>query len=184
MYRLLMVIHLVTLGVWAGVLVTAGAAAAVIFPTAKGLDATAKILPAETPDQWRLVGGRIANSVFLAADTAQLVLAGIAVLSVVALGLNKFLRAGIGLAVWMIALAGAVMSVAYHLLVLQPRMGTNLGKYWTAAQEGRTNDAVMFREAFSADHPTATTVMVVITSLVLVSLVGALVSALPREPKE
>lgn len=178
MNRLALIVHVLTLCLWAGVLTGVSIAAATIFPTAKKLEATSTIFPQGTADQWRLVAGRIANQVFLVADSVQLVLCGAAILTIVILGVRKALKPGSALVIWLMALAGAVMTLAYHLLVLQPRMAQNLSGYWQNAAAGQTALADQFRAAFNDDHPTASTVLVTITILVLVAGGAALWSGI------
>ena len=178
MNRLALIVHVLTLCLWAGVLTGVSIAAATIFPTAKKLEATSTIFPQGTADQWRLVAGRIANQVFLVADTVQLVLCGAAIVTIVILGVRKALKPGSALVIWLMALAGAVMTLAYHLLVLQPRMAQNLSGYWQNAAAGQTALADQFRAAFNDDHPTASTVLVTITILVLVAGWAALWSGI------
>jgi hypothetical protein len=175
MTRVLTTIHLCVLGLWAGALLMAGGAAAVIFPTVKDLQAQVPALSTYTGEHWRLVGGRVANKIFLIADIAQLILAGKALLTLAMLGLRRApaIRAGRVAIVWIAGLGASLMLLSYHLLVLQPRMGANLRKYWDAAGAGQNVQAQEFRLAFDADHPTASRVLITLAVLVVITLIAA-----------
>lgn len=173
-------INVSVLGVWLGALITTGAAAAIIFSTAKPLAPTIPSMSAYTGEHWRLLGGQIASKIFFVTDIVQFVCAGLAIVSLGLLAI--FGRAHIGrihLGLRVITLSAALSVLMYHLFVLQPRMSVSLREYWDAASAGDNAKAQSFKAKFDADHPTASTTLIATASLVLISLAFA---AWPMRP--
>ncbi len=159
LYRIGETVHLTALGVWAGALFGAGVAAAVAFPTMKGLDPTLGAYPDYTGEHWVLAAGRVAARVFLIADITQFVCAFLAVGGFVLAAVAgdrvrswlKFFRAG--------ALGVAFLLVSYHLLIQGPRMDRDLRAYWDAAASGDNATARVHQDAFAARHGGASRIM-------------------------
>ncbi len=168
----LLVLHILALSLWLGCVVTAGLAAAIIFPTMKSLDPQLPAYAGYTGDHWMLAAGRIADRIFDATDTAQVGAAGVALLTGVALLAARGLRARPPIALaWLVALAAALGVLAYTLTVLRPRMTTNLVTYWDAASRADNPAAEAARAAFSAEHPLASNLMAATALLVLLALI-------------
>ncbi|MGQ0628914.1 MAG: hypothetical protein ACT4PL_12540 [Phycisphaerales bacterium] len=70
------------------------------------------------------------------------------------------------IAAGIVLLSVAVSLVAYRVMVLQPRMNVNLRAYWNAAAAGEQAIADAAQAAFSADHPTASNVLLSLTLIV------------------
>ncbi|MBL8757761.1 MAG: hypothetical protein JNK35_04945 [Phycisphaerae bacterium] len=177
--RALHAIHVTALGLWSGSLLMTAAMAAVTFPTMKSL---APMLPGYagyTGDHWMIAAGKVANTAFAISDGVQFVCAMLAagslLVAAVFAGLN-WRRPGV--VVRAVIMGSALGVLAYHLLVLSPRMAVNLRQYWLLAEAGKTSDAEAVRAAFTADHPTASTVMATLAGLSLIGLIlGALAGA-------
>lgn len=171
-------LHTLALGVWLGVVVLSGAAAATIFPTMKALAPSLPAYAAYTGDHWMLAAGKVADRVFAASDVAQFACATLA-------GAGLMLARPIRHEWWrtpraaarICLLCCAITLLAYQLFVLSPRMQGNLKGYWAAALAGDTPLAETLRAAFSADHPTATNVL---GATALVVLAAGLLAAWPE----
>lgn len=174
--RILHALHLTALGVWSGSLLMTAATAAITFPTMKSLAPALPGYAGYTGDHWMIAAGKVANTAFAISDGVQFVCAIIAagslLISAVFAGLD-WRRPGV--VVRAIIMGSALGVLAYHLLVLAPRMAVNLRQYWSLAEAGRSAEAEAIRAAFTADHPTATAVMATLAGLSLAALfLGAL----------
>lgn len=170
LYRIGETVHLTALGVWAGALFGAGVAAAVAFPTMKGLDPTLGAYPDYTGEHWMLAAGRVAARVFLITDMTQFVCAFLAVVGFVvatvagdkARSWLKFFRAA--------SLGVAFLLVSYHLLIQGPRMDRDLRAYWDAAAAGDNATAKAHQDAFAAQHGGASRIMTATFGATLLTL--------------
>lgn len=173
-------VHLAALGLWLGILIATGAAAALVFPAMKALDPTLPAYAAFDRPHWTLAAGHVAERYFRASDGAQVALAGVAWLTLpiapVCFGRQR------RMAIVRVALVSALSaSLAWQLLSLRPRMDLHLAAYRAAAIAGETDRAEGERAAFAALHPTATRAMATNAALALLALAaGALDVARPR----
>jgi len=166
-------VHLLSLAVWLGGVVMSGVVAAVIFPLMRTLDPTLGAYPGYTGDHSNLAAGRIAARVFLIADAAQFVCATLALVAMTVLivrGAITNRRWGHGVRV--VSLSVAITTLSYHLMILGPRMDTNLHSYWAAAAAGNNEAAETARLAFSDDHPKASRSL----GILAISVGGCLIS--------
>ncbi len=164
-------VHLASLGLWLGILIATGAAAAMVFPAKKALDPTLPAYAAFEQPHWTLAAGHVAEHYFRASDGAQVALAGIAWLTLPIAA--AFFGGRRALAVVRIALVAALsVSLAWQLLSLRPRMDLHLSAYRAAAIAGETDRAEEERSAFAALHPTASRAMAGTAALVLLALVA------------
>lgn len=172
--RLAQTVSVVALGVWTGALAMAGLCAGLTFATSKDMQPT---LPsfANFPDEhWRIAGGQIAQRIFVASDIVQLACAAIAVAALGAISLwGRSWFTPRRMVVRVITLALPMCVLSYQLLVLAPRMDTNLRNYWASAQAGEVDKARAFRAAFEEDHPTASKVLSATCALALVAFIAA-----------
>lgn len=172
-------IHLTALGLWLGIVVMTGAAAAVLFPTLKKLNPTLPDFAAYNGEHWRIAAGKPASTLFSIADSAQLMCALLAVVSV--LVLIFFVKVPVRRPAMLIrlgALALAMAALGFELFFLAPGMWTSLAAFWTAAAAGQNEVAEKFRAAFDADHPRASATLSATAACVFVSLfTGAWVAA-------
>jgi len=168
-------LHAVALAVWLAVVVGAGMAAAVVFPTMKELDPTLPGFVASPGDHWLIAGGHVGRTVFAISDRVQPVCVVIAVVSLAAL--TRMQRVGWGwLSIrWSLVGGAGVMAVASGVW-LSPRMDANLVAYWEATKAGRVVEAGIYRRAFDADHPKASTLLSVTAGSVLLAIAGAAAS--------
>ncbi len=175
------------LSLWFGSLVTIGVTAAIAFPTMKGLDPALPTYAAYQGEHWQIAAGRIMAQVFFVGDGIQLIaLCGVSLitglhLTVFRQPLNRPANAIRTLLV--VVLLG---TVAYHTLLLAPRMNANLQLYWSQAELAGEWEAP--KAAFDADHKRAERIMG-LNALLLVALVAASAAALTgggpgREPEE
>lgn len=172
----LLCLHVVSLCLWGAAVLGSGLAAAIAFPTMKALDPHLPAYSAYEGDHWMLAAGKIANRVFEITDAVQMAMAALAVFTAVGLLVARVCRVrSIAGAMWLACVAAAVGVLAYTLLTLRPAMAVDLHAYWDAALAGDTPTAESAREAFSAEHPTASNLMAATSACVL----GALVLVVP-----
>lgn len=152
--------NLVALALWLSVLLGAGASAALLFPTMKGLEPTLASFEAYPHDHWKIAGGLVASRLFLLGDIVQLACVCLTLLALIVSALTGGLPASRGsLALRLLFLCGAWLLASYQIMVLGPRMQTNLNAFYTAAKEGQVEEARAFQAAFDTEHPTSTRVL-------------------------
>lgn len=151
-------IHFAALGLWLGVLLLAGASAAIIFPTMKQLLPSLPNYRGYAGDHWKLAAGMVQARVFLACDVVCAVSALIACFS---LGIVWMRSRWSGVVAYLrvAALILACATLGYQLFILGPIMGQNIRKHWTMAAAGDNAEAEKYRMAFEADHPKASGVL-------------------------
>jgi hypothetical protein len=173
-------VHALALGLWLGFVVAAGAYAAAVFPTAKNLDPRLPGFEQYTGDHWLIVGGRIAQTVFLIGDIAQFFCALIAVgtfaCTVWMFGGGERRAA---LYVRGFALAFALASLASLLLIVNPKFVSATNAYWAAARTGDNIAAAAHQQIARQTHPYATSLMSLAAVSVAVAL-GSCVWSLAR----
>jgi hypothetical protein len=167
-------VHVVALGLWMGTIVMAGATAAVLFPTMKGLDPRLPAFASFEGEHWRLAAGRIGQQVFLISDLIQFACAVLAIGTFLVLVFFHGLMRRRGQAMLRgLLLAVALAGIAGELLILAPSMNSALKAYWAAAQSGDAAAAAVHQKAFAELHPMATNVLVI----TLLAVAGALIAA-------
>ncbi len=177
-------VHLASLGLWLGILIATGAAAALVFPAMKALDPTLPAYAAFDRPHWTLAAGHVAERYFRASDVAQVALAGIAWLTLpIAAAVFGPRRS---LPIIRVGLVGALsVSLAWQLLSLRPRMDLHLSAYRAAAIAGESEFAEAERAAFAALHPAATRAMAINAAVVLFALAaGAVDATRPRRDED
>jgi len=164
-------LNVVTLLVWAGLLVMTGITAATTFVTLKSLEPSmAGFAGVPQREHWSLVGGMAASRFFAAADVAGFICGGVASVTLIVLATSGSLRQrSRGYIIARVGSLGLLMMLfSYQLLVLGPRMSSNLTKYWTAAAKSEDLAAMArAKAAFDADHGHGSTVLFTLTCLVL-----------------
>jgi len=150
-----------------------GVVAAIIFGATPELDPRLGAFESYDGDHANLLAGYIQNRVFLAGDLIQFTGAVLAFATTLAMlvWFRQPVRRFLG-AVRIVSLLGAISTLSFSLLVLSPRMGTNLRSFYQYARAGETESAEIARQAFMADHPTATNVHALLLILVLAVLVS------------
>lgn len=182
--RVCFTIYLTALGLWAGVIAMTAAAAAVTFPTMKAVDPIVPSLSESSRPHWMFVAGKVVNGVFTISNAAQAVCALLAISTLVML-IRSPQRAGdMRRSIASISTAGAVAVLASYLLLLWPRMRTNLHAYWDNLNAGRLEAAKSAQDLFNADHPLASMLLQVLLLLVLIALISGAWKATRRtEPQ-
>lgn len=168
-HRLAETVHLLGAAIWLSGLVMGGVVAAIIFSTTPELEPRLGLFERYEGDHANLLAGYIQNKVFFAGDVLQFVGAVLSLGSLVALvAFFKLpIRRPLG-AIRTVSLLSAITLLSYSLLLLSPRMAQNLETFYRHASAGENAQADAAREAFLADHPTATRTHSAIGALVLV----------------
>lgn len=165
-------INLTVTGVWLGVLVMTGVAAAVLFPMVRDLRPTLPDYSLYQGEHWRIAAGKPADRMFIICDAIQFVCAMIAAISLATLvfaGRVRVRRAAMLVRIAMLVVAFALLGARFFFL--QPWMDTNLRAFWEAAEKGDNASAERFRAAFDADHPIASNMLAATLLCVLVTMV-------------
>lgn len=156
---------------WSGALLVTGLTAYFVFTLLKGLDPSLPEFAAYDGEHWRLLGGYVAERLFIGADVVGFL--------AICLGGGAF-----ALACWKghphprswIAALRALLLVAmmgimtFRFAALDPAMQVDLAAYRQAAALGDTENALAMQAEYDTHHKTASNVMV---ASLLVSL-GAL----------
>jgi hypothetical protein len=177
--------HLVSAAVWLGALLGAGGSAAMLFPAMRALRPRLEDFAGYPGEHWKLAAGQVAQKLFVACDTVQLLCAGVCFLTL-GLVLSRMKKEGGrargGMLVRALALTVAMGLVCYQLFVLGPRMYANSREYWDSARAGEVERANAAQAAFAKDHPTSTNVLGGTATAVLMLIVsGAWVQGGGRE---
>lgn len=162
---------ILVLSLWLAALLGAGGAAAVLFPTMKRLAPTLAEFGAFPDEHWKIAAGLVGVRLFVLADVVQL---GAACASIFTLIVTRLAGSGgasrLTTLVRLVTLASALLLAAYQIMVLGPRMQSNLNAFYAAARSGQVETARAYRDAFDADHPASTRVL----GGTLLAVVGAL----------
>jgi hypothetical protein len=149
-------VHVLALALWLGVLVAAGVFAMTIFPTARALKPALPDYSAFSGEHALIIGGQIAQNVFLATDTIVFACAMIAMLTLAALvtvlGVPNRRPAVI---IRIVALSFALACAAGSLIVVNPSLNTALRSYWAAAKAGDNTSALAHKASADELHPLA-----------------------------
>lgn len=151
-------IHHLALAVWLGVIVAAGAFAAIVFPTMKALDPALPGFAAYAGPHWRIAGGKLGQQIFLLTDIVQFACAVVTVATLlclfVTLGASPQRRRP---AAWVraLGLSLAFASAAGQILIVGPQMNSALKSFWAAAGAGNADLAALHQGAFDQLHPIA-----------------------------
>lgn len=176
-------VHIAAMGVWLGVMVVTGVAAAIAFPTTRALDPHLPGYAAYPGEHWSITAGHTMNKLFGVCDWAGFVLGCGALLAVVA-AMVLMKRRGTGPMAVLRAAATAIalVLVCGSLFVMRPTMQRDLGEFWEAARNGQVEQAEAAKLRFDAMHPKASMLLTTQAGLVLIGLllgVGDLKLAAP-----
>ncbi|MEM9065694.1 MAG: hypothetical protein AAGB51_09425 [Planctomycetota bacterium] len=158
--RLTEAAHLLALGVWIGVIVGAGLAAAALFPSIRDLDPRVPAYEAYSGEHWLMVGGAAGERIFLYADVAQFVCATGAMLTLII----SLITSGAGwrslsTALRVPLLCAAIGLFSYSMFMHTPEMNEHLRQLRVAAEAGDEAVAQNHREAFRGMHPVASNLL-------------------------
>lgn len=168
-------IHHLALALWLGAVVFAGAFAAIIFPTMKGLDPRLPDFAAYSGEHWRIAAGKVAQKGFLLADIVQFGCAIVAVASLLGMlvlfGLPRrrpatFLRA--------LALGVALACAAGQIIIVAPQFNAAVKLYWAAAAVGDMQATLAHRAVTDRLHPIASWLLSGTAISVLIALTTGL----------
>jgi hypothetical protein len=163
------VLHVAALAFWLGAVVMTGVAAAVIFPTVRGLDPALPEYAGYQGEHWMLLAGKVANNVFIGAAIVQVICACLVVASMIGLTVWERIPRWVIAARW-VSVVLVLACLGFNMVVLRPRMSRNLAAYWQHAAAGHNEEANAFRTAFDADHPTATRTFGVTAAMLFLSI--------------
>lgn len=163
------ILHASFLALCLGSVVLSGVVAALTFPALKRL---APVLPGFlTPpeDHWRIAAGHVAFRVFAVSGWVQLACLAAAG-AALAIAARRAFREN--LIHWFI-LSLLALVIGYNGAILMPRMTDNLQRYWHASQSGDLSLAASSQQAFDADHPRSTRLLVSLSLLVALGVILA-----------
>lgn len=156
---------------WSGALLVTGATAYFVFTLLKRLDPTLPEFSAYQGEHWRLLGGYVAERLFIGADVVGFL--------AICIGGGAF-----ALASWRghphprswtaalraLLIMAMVGVMTYRFAVLDPAMQTDLTAYRQAAALGDTENALALQHDYDKHHKTASNVMLVSLALSLSAL--------------
>ena len=172
-------VHTVALAIWLGVVVAAGATAAIVFPAMKALSPRLPEYAAYDGEHWPIAGGHIMVPVFLFADIVQFVCALLAALTLVGLLLLvKIPARRPAVILRMLALAVAIASLTSMLLIVTPRFNAAVTQFWDAAKAGDSKAAQIHKAAADDIHPLASKLLSLTAGAVFVALIAGVRSAI------
>ncbi|MFN7020224.1 MAG: hypothetical protein ACK4WH_02710 [Phycisphaerales bacterium] len=151
-------IHHLALALWLGVIVAAGAFAAIVFPTMKSLEPALPGFAGYSGPHWRIAGGKLGQQIFLLTDIVQFACVVVTVATLlclfVTLGASPQRRRP---AAWFrtLGLSLAFASAAGQILIVGPQMNGALKNFWAAAGAGNAELAAIHQGAFDQLHPIA-----------------------------
>lgn len=167
-------VHIAGLAAWFGAAGMSGVFAAVTFPMMKRLDPKLPGYAGFEGEHWSLAAGQLANRVFVIADSAQFVGAMAAGVTFAVLVARRHVAAD-RLSTWVrgLSLSVGIACVAGLLIVVQPGMQSSFRAYWSAAEQGLTQEALRARGAADALHPWASRLIMGGTVCALTGLLAA-----------
>ncbi len=171
-------VHNLALALWLGVVVSAGAFAAIVFPTMKGLNPRLPDFERYEGEHWRIAGGKIAQKVFLLADVAQFGCAIVA-LSTLLCMLVLFGLPRTRPAIWVrsLALGIALACAAGLIIIVAPQLNAALKLHWAAAAAGDSADAAAHKLVVDGLHPVSSWLLSGTAISVLIALTTSLWSS-------
>lgn len=176
-------VHAVALALWLGFVVAAGAFAAMVFGVSKGLSPRLPEYEAYTGEHYLIIGGKMAQTVFFAADVVQFACSMLAVVTLIALFKIRGDEARRpAMVIRASSLVVAVASVAALLVIVNPKLTTTTRLYWEAAKAGKMAEVEALRAVAADTHPYASALMVTTAIMVLAALVSGIWSIAAPQP--
>lgn len=145
---------------WAGALLVTGTTAYFVFTLLKQRNPSLPEYEAYTGEHWRLLGGYVAERLFLGADIVGFL--------AICVGGSAFALAcwkgSPHPRTWTAAVRALLITamlgiMTYRFAVLDPAMQQDLRAYREAARQGLTEDALASQSAYDLHHKTASNVM-------------------------
>jgi hypothetical protein len=164
-------VHMAALGVWLGAMVVIGVAAAIAFPTMRGLAPELPAFAGYPKDHWAIAAGHLMNRLFVVGDWLGLVLGLVAFGAIVGALLAGARRLATPLGVLRsVATVLAMLIAVASLVLMRPGMNADLDEFWGAARAGEVARADAARARFDAMHPKASLVLSAQAGIVFVAL--------------
>lgn len=167
------VVHITALALWLGVLCASGLTAATIFPAARALKPVLPDYAAYSGEHALIIGGQIAQNVFLASDAVMFICALLAMLTlgalVTLLGVSSKRPA---VALRIVSLSIALACATGSLVIVNPALNSALRHHWDAAKAGDTPLALKHKMAADELHPTASRLLAACVLAVMTGLVA------------
>ncbi len=178
------VVHAVALALWLGFVVAAGTFAALVFGVSRSFDPRLPEFEAYTGEHYLIIGGKMAQTVFFAADVVQFACAMLAIVTLIALFRVRADEARRpAMVVRASALAVASAALASLLVIVNPKIVAATRDYWQAARAGDMTTAAAHRAIAGDTHPYASALMAAAALMVLIALVAGIWSlARPHVP--
>ncbi|MEO1008316.1 MAG: hypothetical protein AAFX79_07095 [Planctomycetota bacterium] len=146
---------------WSGALLVTGATAYFVFTLLKQLDPQLPAYAAYEGEHWKLLGGFVAERLFVGADVVgflAIVVGGLA-FAVACWRGNPPARSWVA-ALRALAILAMVGLMTFRFAYLDPAMQADLDAYRAAAAAGETEAALQIQARYDGRHSTASTVMV------------------------
>lgn len=167
-------VHAVALAMWLGFVVAAGTFAALVFGVTKSFDPRLPEYAAYTGEHYLIIGGKMAQTVFFAADVVQFACSLLAVVTLIAIfGMRRDEARRPAMIMRACSLVVAMASVASLLIIVTPKLTAATQGYWAAARAGNMETALALKAIASDTHPYASALMVATALMVAVSLVAS-----------
>lgn len=180
-------IHLLALGVWAGLLLMVGATAAVTFPKLAALDVRIPGFEGYDAEHHRIAAGQVMNLAFTVSDWL-----GLACLLVatgcfgVVLRLRRKQRGVVGpaLVLRIVALVAVAILSLFSTFAFRPSLNASFENLWAAAEAGENERAIEIRDKLAPRHAKASFLLTTQLALVLIAgLAGGFDAASQAEIK-
>lgn len=182
--RVLESVHLVSLGLWAGVLLMVGATAAVTFPKLAELDVQIPAYEGYDGEHHRIAAGRVMNTAFAVSDwigMGCMVLAVVTLLFVVLIPKGIWReRLGPALVLRSAALACVVVLTLFQTFAFRPSLNNSFRDLWAAAETGDNSRAEEVRTKLAPQHAKASFLLTSQFGLVLLAGIAGGIDATGR----
>jgi len=176
-------VHLLALGLWAGVLLMVGAAAAVSFPKMADLDVRIPGFEGYEAEQHRIAAGQVMNLAFAVADWIGLLCLVLAVITILMVTLPRGIwrhRIGPALVLRTAALAFVLVLTLFQTFAFRPSLNRSFERLWIAAEAGDNQQAAQIREQIAPQHAKASFLLTSQLGLILIAGIAGGIDATDR----
>ncbi len=171
--RALQSVHLLSLGIWAGVLLMVGVTAAVTFPRMAELDVRIPAYEQYDGEHHRIAAGQVMNTAFTVSDWIGMACMLLAAGTLIWIARQRVrARSGIGPAFVLrcAALFCVVVLTLFQTFAFRPSLNNSFRDLWTAAEAGENARAEEIRTRIAPQHAKASFLLT--SQFVLVLLAG------------
>lgn len=176
-------VHLLALGLWAGVLLMVGATAAVTFPKLADLDVRLPGFEGYEAEQHRIAAGQLMNLAFAVADWIGIACLVLAVATILMVTVPKGVwrhRMGPALVLRMAALAFVLILTLFQTFAFRPSLNNSFEQLWIAAEAGENQRAAEIRDKLAPQHAKASFLLTSQFGLVLIAGIAGGIDATDR----